>query len=223
MGDFLDQFDKIPLSQKLLLLVLLMLGIFLAYFFKFQQSVESDIEGQTNRIQTLSQQKAELNASGDEIAHIREEIAGLCERQESFLEKLPPREDIPALLQSINQQAQLTGLAIETFERGHNVPGPNYTTIKVAVELEGTYDQISDFFYFMGRQQRIVNVSDITLRLPPQGGGWRLTEGRASADELDWFLATGEDIGAPTLTVDCTLNTYFADASAVAGGSACAQ
>lgn len=223
MSDFLDQFDKVPISQKLLLQILLMLGIFVAYFFVFQSKIEDEIEVQQNRARTLSDQRAELHAGTDDIERIQEDIRELCQRQESFLEKLPPREEVPSLLQSINQQAELTGLVIQTFQRNANVPGPNYTTIPVTMALEGTYDQISDFFYFIGRQQRIVNVSDIALTMDTGGGGWRLTEGRASADELDWFLATDEEIGPPTLSVDCTLKTYFADASDISGGDACAE
>lgn len=223
MSDFLDQFDKVPLSQKLLLQILLMLGIFVAYFFVFQTKIEEEIDREHNRARTLSDQRAELHAGTDDIERIREDIRELCERQETFLEKLPPREEVPSLLQSINQQAELTGLVIQTFQRNANVPGANYTTIPVAMELEGTYDQISDFFYFIGRQQRIVNVSNISLDLPQRGGGWRLTEGQASADELDWFLATGAELGPPTLSVSCTLKTYFADAAAITGGEACAE
>lgn len=223
MSDFLDQFDKVPLSQKLLLQVLLMLGLFVVYFFAFQSKLEEDIEAQRNRVRDLSDQRAELHAGTEDIERIRGDIRDLCERQESFLEKLPPREEVPSLLQSINQQAELTGLKIERFVRNANVPGTNYTTIPVEMELQGSYDQISDFFYFIGRQQRIVNVGDISLRLPARGGGWTLTEGRASADELSWFLATDEEIGPPTLNVTCTLRTYFADASAITGGGACAE
>lgn len=223
MSDFLDQFDKVPLSQKLLLQILLMLGIFVAYFFSFQTPIEESIDTQRNRARTLSDQRAELHAGTDDIERIREDIRELCERQETFPEKLPPREEVPSLLQSINQQAELTGLVIQTFQRNANVPGNNYTTIPVAMELQGSYDQISDFFYFIGRQQRIVNVSNISLELPARGGGWTLTEGRASADELDWFLATGRDLGPPTLSVRCTLKTYFADADRITGGAACAE
>ncbi len=221
MSDFLDQFDKVPLSQKLLLLVLLMLGIFVAYFFMFQSKIEESIQQAENRVSELSTQRAELHAGADEITRIREEIVHLCERQETFLEKLPPREEVPSLLQTIAQQARLTGLLVKVFERSTNVPGANYTTIPVQMKFEGSYDQVSDFFYFIGRQQRIVNVSDISLTIQSTASPWRLTEGAVNADEMDWFNAGSQDVGPPALTVECTLRTYFADASATRGGAAC--
>jgi hypothetical protein len=104
------------------------------------------------------------------------------------------------------------------------MPGPNYSTIPVELKLEGTYDQISDFFYFIGRQQRIVNVSDIELARPANQSNWIVVGNAGQADEGvgDWFYDTGEGPTAPILDVQCTLRTYFADTSAAAGGEACA-
>ncbi|MFT6397664.1 MAG: type IV pilus assembly protein PilO [Bradymonadia bacterium] len=224
MSDFLDQFDKVPGSQKLLLLVLMMFGIGVGYFFLFQSEVEASIENERTRYTTLSNQSAQLRAGADDIDRIRGEIQELCERQSTFLEKLPPAEEIPSLLQSINQQAELTGLSIQVFERKMVMPGPNYSTIPVELKLEGTYDQISDFFYFIGRQQRIVNVSDIELARPANQSNWIVVGNAGQADEGvgDWFYDTGEGPTAPILDVQCTLRTYFADTSAAAGGEACA-
>ena len=53
MSDFLDQFDKVPLSQKVLLLVLLWLGVFVAYFFLFRQDIETQLADQNRRLQDL--------------------------------------------------------------------------------------------------------------------------------------------------------------------------
>ena len=87
MSDFLDQFDKVPNSQKLLLLVLLMFGIGVGYFFLFQSEIEEQIEQERNRYTTLSNQSAQLRAGADDIDRIRAEIQELCERQSTFLEK----------------------------------------------------------------------------------------------------------------------------------------
>jgi type IV pilus assembly protein PilO len=224
MSDFLDQFDKVPNSQKLLLLVLLMFGIGVGYFFLFQSEIEAQIEAERDRYEMLSNQSAQLRAGAHDIDRIRGEIEDLCERQSTFLEKLPPAEEIPSLLQSINQQAELTGLAIQVFERKMVVPGPNYSTIPVELKLEGTYDQISDFFYFIGSAQRIVNVSEISLRAMDGGAANWTVRGGGHVEDGDegWFYDTGDGPGAPRLDVECTLRTYFADTSAVAGGEACA-
>jgi len=220
MGDLLDQLDKTTPVQRLLLLVLLLLGIGVGYFMIYYSATQEELTQAESQQRDLSDRRASLASQAQDIDAIRRDIQELCARRAAFLEKLPPTEEIPSLLTAVNQQAQLTGLTISTFTRGTNVPGPRYATIPVNIELKGTYDQVADFFYFVGRQQRIVNIADISMKLPAQGGGWRLTEGVARANELSWFLATDAEVGPPELTVKCQLRTYFANANA-AGGGAC--
>jgi type IV pilus assembly protein PilO len=219
MSDFLDQFDKVPLSQKVLLLVLLGLGVFVAYFFLFRQDIETQLADQNRRLQDLSNQRAELNASVEDVDRIQEEIEELCSRQEAFLDKLPPRAEIPSLLSDINQQGQLSGLEIQEFRRLQMLPGPNYNTVPVSVRLKGSYDEIADFFYFVGRQQRIVSVNNISIAGEPNVNPWRVTEmdGRGLMD----FARDREEIGPPELSVNCTLRTYYTSAATFAGGEIC--
>lgn len=219
MSDFLDQFDKVPLSQKVLLLVLLALGVFVAYYFLFQQEIRNEITAERGNLNRLTEQRAQLNASVVDVDRIQAEIDELCSRQDAFLDKLPPAAEIPSLLSDINQQGQLSGLTIQEFTRQQMIPGPNYNTVPVSVSLEGSYDQIADFFYFIGRQQRIVNVSDIALRAPANVNPWRVTEmdGRGLMD----FARDREEVGPPDLSVTCLLKTYYTSAADFGGGEIC--
>lgn len=221
MSDFLDQFDKVPLSQKILLLVLLGLGVFVAYFFIFKAEVDKEIDQLRNTESQLTQQRAELAAGVDDIERIRVEIEELCSRQDAFLDKLPPAAEIPSLLSAINQQGQLSGLEISRFVREEALPGPNYTTVRVRVELKGTYDEVADFFYFIGRQQRIVNVGNIELNMIEWVNPWRVTattRGRGVAA----FAQDREEVGPPELDVECMLRTYYTNAADFGGGELCA-
>lgn len=200
MGDFLVQLDKIPLSQKILLLALVAAGIFVAFYLLVYSGIEEQIASTRGRINSLQDKRAELKAQSGDIERLKTEIGELCERQSSFLEKLPPRAEVGSLLQAIHQQAQLVGLQIDHFERKDDVPSANYTTIPVQMKIQGTYDQVADFFYFIGRQQRIVNVKNISLS--------------KVGDETV--------VGPPRLNVACEISTYYTDLSAQKGGEACA-
>lgn len=219
MSDFLDQFDKVPLSQKVLLLVLLALGVFVAYYFLFQQEIRNEIQAERANLNRLTEQRAQLNASVVDVDRIQAEIDELCSRQDAFLDKLPPAEELPSLLSDISQQGELSGLDIQQFDRMQVIPGPNYNTVPVNVRLSGSYDQIADFFYFIGRQQRIVNVSDIRMSAPPNINPWSVTEmdGRGLMD----FARDREEVGPPELTVQCRLKTYFTSAADFGGSEIC--
>lgn len=218
----MENFDKIPGSQKLLVLVLLMVGIFVAFFLGIQTGLEEEITAKTEQRNRLEGQRNQLRASAENIEEIRAEIAALCERQDTFLEKLPARAEVPSLLQSIHQQARLVGLEIQTFDLGDDVRGPNYTRIPVRMAVRGTYDQITDFFYFVGRQQRIVNARNISMSPNTRANPWRTTEREANR-ALPEFMRNRERPGPPMLDVNCEISTYYADGATAAGGEVCAQ
>lgn len=246
MGEFLEQLDRIPTSQKILLLLLLAAGVVVAFYLLVYSSLEDSIAQTQQRISAAQDQRAEMKAQSNDIARLKGEIKGLCERQSTFLEKLPPRAEVGTLLQSIHQQAQLVGLQIERFENEDEVVAANYTTIPVKMNIRGTYDQIADFFYFIGRQQRIVNVKNIDLSTDkasstatidgvPVAPGKGLTAAAttASTAKTDTALAGATLPGAaasananprvPRLTVSFEVQTYYADISSQTGGKACAK
>jgi type IV pilus assembly protein PilO len=242
MGEFLEQLDRIPTSQKILLLLLLSAGVVVAFYLLVYSSLEDEIAQTQQRISQTQDQRAEMKAQSNDISRLKSEIKGLCERQSTFLEKLPPRAEVGTLLQSIHQQAQLVGLQIERFENDDEIPSANYTTIPVKMNIRGTYDQIADFYYFIGRQQRIVNVKNISLTADKGGGSsGSMLEGviGATTSALSGGAATARTDGAvaepssapvqnanprvPRLAVSFQVQTYFADISTQTGGKACAK
>jgi type IV pilus assembly protein PilO len=242
MGEFLEQLDRIPTSQKILLLLLLSAGVVVAFYLLVYSSLEDEIAQTQQRISQTQDQRAEMKAQSNDISRLKSEIKGLCERQSTFLEKLPPRAEVGTLLQSIHQQAQLVGLQIERFENDDEIPSANYTTIPVKMNIRGTYDQIADFYYFIGRQQRIVNVKNISLSADKGGGSsGSMLEGAigAATSALSGGAATARTDGAvaepssapvqnanprvPRLAVSFQVQTYFADISTQTGGKACAK
>lgn len=243
MGEFLEQLDRIPTSQKILLLLLLSAGVVVAFYLLVYSALEDTIAQTQQRISQTQDQRAEMKAQSNDISRLKGEIKVLCERQSTFLEKLPPRAEVGTLLQSIHQQAQLVGLQIERFENDDEVPSANYTTIPVKMNIRGTYDQIADFYYFIGRQQRIVNVKNISLTADKGGStanidgvpvaasvglGPAASVGRTNA-ALNAALppagapAQNANPRVPRLAVSFEVQTYFADISTQTGGKACAK
>jgi len=243
MGEFLEQLDRIPTSQKILLLLLLSAGVVVAFYLLVYSGLEDSIAQTQQRISQTQDQRAEMKAQSNDISRLKSEIKGLCEKQSTFLEKLPPRAEVGTLLQSIHQQAQLVGLQIERFEHDDEVSSANYTTIPVKMNIRGTYDQIADFYYFIGRQQRIVNVKNISLSAD-KGSSTATIDGvpvaagvglgpAASVGRTDAAVGAATSAGGgpvqnanprvPRLAVSFEVQTYFADISKQTGGKACAK
>lgn len=219
MGDILEQFDKIPVSQKLLLLLLLVAGVFVGFYLLFYNPLEDEIKETDRQVADSMAERTTLQNTANEAAAIQQEIAELCQRRSSFIEKLPAAAEVESLLQSVHEYAMQAGLEIQSFVRQDDVPDVNYTRIPVAMEVKGSYDQVADFFDRVGRMQRIVNINNISLlktaERNPSNNGSSSTGGAA-------FLTAGAlRLGPPRLQVAYQISTYYADPSA-SGADVCA-
>lgn len=202
MSELLDQFERISVANKIAILIFLMVAIFIAFYFIVYSGQQDDISRAQRTLDQERQRLAELVAEAEDIERLRTEVAQLCDWQQVFMERLPPERGVSSLLRSLQQQAQVTGLNIEQSQIQADVSGPNYTTVPVTLNLVGTYDQVSDFFDYIGRQPRIMNVRNIALS--PAGAGRRHAE-----------------TGAPLLSVACNLATYYSDPARSQGVEAC--
>lgn len=63
----------------------------------------------------------------------------------------------------VQNQAKTAGLDLDAFDIMPNKEQPFYIEIPVKMKLRGTYDELANFFYYVGRMTRIVNVQNIVL------------------------------------------------------------
>ncbi len=169
MNDFIDQFNSYPLGQKILGLVVLMFGMgVVAYMLALQPTFE-ETEQLRERAQELQKEKRSLEELKRNRAQVLADLEQLKRRLLIAQEKLPRGAEIPSLLQRIHNQAKTAGLEIDRFERRADVPKDFYVEIPVAMELTGTYDELANFFYYIGRMTRIVNVKNIGMSRTSSG------------------------------------------------------
>jgi type IV pilus assembly protein PilO len=219
MGDFLEQFDKIPVSQKLLLLLLVVAAVFVGYYLVYYSPMEEAIKQTDRQVTDAMAERTTLQNTASEAAVIQQEIAELCQRRASFIEKLPAAAEVESLLQSVHEYAMQAGLEIQSFVRQDDVPDANYTRIPVAMEVKGSYDQVADFFDRVGRMQRIVNINNISMLKTAERNPWSNISG---GDSVPDFLNPGAvRLGPPRLQVAFQISTYYADPSA-SGADVCA-
>ena len=199
MGDLLEQLSRVPTSQKVLLLFLAVTGIFCAfYFLAFKPTVDEINQLHT----TINQQDTTLSLpqSNNNVVSLEEDIIRLCVQQTSFYEQLPPQAEVSDLLDSIYQRAQQVGLEIVVFNPNADEPGTQYSTMSVSMQIKGTYDQVSDFFFAISEQPRIINVSDLELTV----------------------LAQNDNSGVPPqLDATCLLRTFYTEGNSENGGDIC--
>lgn len=175
MNEMIDKFNAVPLGQRVLGLIVLCFALGAGAYTLVLQGIYEQIEQQQTLAAELQREKESLDQLKRNRAQVLAELEQLKRQLLIAQEKLPKDAEIPSLLQRIHNQAKTAGLEIMKFQRRDDVPKDFYVEIPVEMQLTGTYDELANFFYYIGRMTRIVNVQDIGLvrsdsGLTPDGG-----------------------------------------------------
>ncbi|QDG52917.1 hypothetical protein FIV42_19875 [Persicimonas caeni] len=169
MNDFIDKFNQVPMAQKVLLLIILLVGLAAGFWFSIYTPIQDDIESNKNQLSKLEQEQKRLERLKENQARMRAKIAELQQELLIAREKLPETAEIPSLLQRIHNQAKTAGLEIQSFQRLESKPQQYYLEIPVNMELVGTFDELANFFQYVGRMTRIVNVKNLSMKRQKSG------------------------------------------------------
>lgn len=163
VNEVLQQFDRLQLKLKLIMLGAIVAGVAAAFYFLLY----ADLVDQTNAMQAqvaeLQSEKASYEDKKQRYIAFRAEVKGLLQEKKELVKVLPTEAEIPNFLQSLHSQAELAGLNIITFDKQPEVARDFYAEIPVRMLITGTYHQINKFFYSVGQLKRIVNIRDLGL------------------------------------------------------------
>ncbi|MBN2715344.1 MAG: type 4a pilus biogenesis protein PilO [Deltaproteobacteria bacterium] len=162
----LDQFLKMPMAQKLLVLGVLVILVGALFWQLYYSPLVEELESAQNQQQQLAGKLSEVQKrkkTYDEDVQKMEDlkIASVKQRQ-----MLPVESEMASFLNNLNSVAELTGLEILSVTPMAEKPEKYYATIPVKLELKGNFLQLSKFFYQVGRLDRIINVGNINLTNP---------------------------------------------------------
>lgn len=169
MNEFIDRFNAIALTYKLVGLFVVMVGIFVAFLLGVHEPIKEDIVRLENKATELQREAARLDQVRENQAQVVARLEDLNRQLQVAREKLPESAEVPRLLQRIHVQAQTAGLQINRFQRSADVARDDFVEIPVSIEIVGTFDEVANFFYFVGRMTRIVNIQDIAISRASSG------------------------------------------------------
>ena len=163
MTEFVDTFNKIPASRRWLMLLLAMMLLGVLFYFFGWSSLEDDITAADTKHKGLIAEETKIKVKVANRDEIMGELEALKARKAQVEKALPASAEISRLLQKIYGQAKIVGLDIVRFEPGREAAKKLYAEIPVSIEVHGTYDQIADFFFYVGKMERIVNIKNISM------------------------------------------------------------
>jgi type IV pilus assembly protein PilO len=168
MAAVVDTYLKWPASRKALLWFGFSAVVLLLYYFLGVQPQIERMRVLEAEFGQLGQKLRENQAIAANLPQVQAEVELLDQKLAEALTKLPNKEEIPALLQTISDLGKDSGLEFLLFKPGGATPKDFYAEVPLDLQIRGRYHDLGLFFNRIGRLPRIVTIQNLEIR--PWGG-----------------------------------------------------
>src|SRR5574337_1153117 len=160
---------NLPLKHKVALGVILGLLTAVVYwqvFLRPEWTARSEAQSELLRLRAQAEQTRQI---ASQKSRLEQDIKLLEAHLQKTIQQLPTEKEIPSLLKRLAGLGQEADLEIALFKPGTPVAKEFYTEVPVQLKVMGTYNALGLLFERLGRLERIVNVSDLTIRQAAKG------------------------------------------------------
>lgn len=161
---------KLPPLAKAGIGALFVVLIGVAYFVVFYGDLASSIAAEKSREEKL---RTELSTARQNEFSYQKDLAELSDRQQrqrELVKILPTETEYPAFLSSVQNVANVAGIALTAWAPMPEVPDQFYSRVPMKLSLVGRYHQIAKFFHGVGQLDRVINMENISLTDPKPDG-----------------------------------------------------
>jgi type IV pilus assembly protein PilO len=163
MNELIRKILDLPKWQRLSLWALSLLLVLYVFWQFFYSEVSEQLTATTSEVEKLSIDIASEQRLAKELPKIKEAVMQLDKRLAELVRELPDKREIPSLLSSISGLAKDAGLEVDLFKPRAEIVRDFYAEVPVSISVAGTYHQVATFFDEVGRLDRIVNISEISM------------------------------------------------------------
>lgn len=171
MDPRLEKVLKLPLYQRLLILVALMLVITGLFVYLMYLPMREELAGLQQKDASLQSKIQEDQRIADNLPKFKAEFEKMEALLNDALTELPNEKEIPNLLTSITALAKESGLNVTLFKPGAEKPKGFYAEVPVELKMVGSYHEVALFSDAVAKLPRIVNINNLTLASPKDDGG----------------------------------------------------
>jgi type IV pilus assembly protein PilO len=170
----------LPTNQRdQLMLGVGIVGILIAaaywYFVYDPKTLElGEMRTRLERLDASNQRAKALLARGT-VAELRAEAELLQDNLDLMRTLIPAGNEVPALLDQILGAARRTGLEIQSFAPGANVPGEVFDTYRYRMSITGPFHQVGELLTAIGSLRRV--IAPVNLNLQPSTAASRVPSG----------------------------------------------
>lgn len=166
MEELLAKYAKIPERIRYPVGAAVIIALIAAHVLVVHSVQEGMLSTVEERLHKLQQERTEKRAYADNLPRYEARFSELQQALTTARTLLPDNADVPQFLAQLGNSGRDVGMVIERFEPHEEVYQDFYAEIGFGLQVHGTYHEIAMFIDSVGKLDRIVNVSDISMTDP---------------------------------------------------------
>lgn len=159
-----EKVEEIKMPIRIVILVgtvVLLTGAFV--YFAYLPKSEA-IETTSNTIEDLNGKLNRAKIERKKLPERRAEKEEVDAQFQEALTLLPNTKEIPKLLTKMNELASESQLVFPSFVPKGERAKEFYIEVPIAIQVRGTYHDIAVFFDKVGHMERIMNISNVSMK-----------------------------------------------------------
>lgn len=186
----LDKLTKLPRPYRMAMVPAVAVIVFVLYGYAVYMPYSKDLEALRSQELELQRKLNEVRSVTQNLGEFEEELGRLDRELTVALRQLPNSKELPVLLTDISTLGKNAGLEFKSFKPKPEIPREFYAEVPIEIEFHGHFHEIAGFFDQISRLPRIVNVSDLKMKVDRENTNETLlfVEGNATTFR---FLDTG--------------------------------
>lgn len=158
-------------------------------------SVRTQLEAAQAEVKPLESDVQNLRVYKQRRAELQTEMDALQKQLATLQTIVPEEKETDQFILMVQRAAITSGVAIRSLTASPIAQKPYYFEMPFAIEADGPYYSVLDFFARMGRLSRIINVGDLKLA-------------SLTANNSKFHMAAGS-----TVTGTFTITTFFTNSA----------
>ena len=181
MASLVEQFEKVPLKQRVLVLAVLLILIVVGFYYALYAPKAAKINASRNHLNSLNSEVQVLQTIEAKNKEYKRMITELSGQLDQARLQLPGEREIPVLLEQIARFGKEAGVEFLSFRPSNEVPKDFYNEVPMALAIRGPFHNIGLFLDKISHYPRIISVSNLTMGNPVEKEGYLMLTSTCTA------------------------------------------
>jgi len=159
-----EKIEKIKMPIRIAILVGTVVVIAGAFIYFVYLPKNKEIDRTTKNIEKITQDLKQAKRKAKDLKKLQAQKAQADLDFKEALRLLPEKKEIPNLLRRITQLANDSNLDYRTFVPQGERAQALFVEIPVAIEVRGNYHNVAVFFDKVGHMERIMNITNVSMK-----------------------------------------------------------